>query len=88
MKEFRFRIILILAAMGISLYLLYPTFADYQNSKEISAKLSTVKDSIKKATPQITDEELQALINLKEEAIISNNLPVIVNIFSNIEINP
>jgi SecD/SecF fusion protein len=36
MKQFRFRIILILAAAALCIYLLYPTYIDYQNSKEMS----------------------------------------------------
>jgi SecD/SecF fusion protein len=46
MKEFRFRIIIILGAIALSIYLLYPTYVDYQNSKKISATLNQVREEL------------------------------------------
>ncbi len=46
MKEFRFRIILIVGAIALSIYLLWPTYADYQNTKEIEETLRINKEAI------------------------------------------
>ncbi|MBI9073155.1 MAG: protein translocase subunit SecD [Melioribacteraceae bacterium] len=69
MKEFRFRIIVILAALGLGVYLLFPTYADYQNSKEITQTLSVFSDSVKKVTPTISEADLDNMVELKEETI-------------------
>lgn len=73
MKEFRFRIILILGAVALSLYLLYPTYADSRNSDKIQTKLTQYRDSIQTANPQITEEQLDRLVSLKEDEIYANN---------------
>lgn len=69
MKEFRFRIIIILIAIGVSLYLLYPTYVDYQNSKEISTILDEEREQIVAENPDITKTELQRRVNLIEDSI-------------------
>lgn len=73
MKEFRFRIFIILAFLALSVYLLYPTYQDYDNSKEINAKLDAVRDSILKVTPNITKQELRNALNIAEEEIFAKN---------------
>lgn len=73
MKELRFRIFLILLFFGVSVYLLYPTYSDYQNGKEIEKRLENVRDSIKKANPEISKEDLRKLVSLKESEIIAGN---------------
>ena len=42
MKEFRFKIFIIVAASLLCLYLLYPTYVDYQNTKTINKALAPV----------------------------------------------
>ncbi len=69
MKELRFRTILIVAAIALSLYLLYPTYKDYQNNKNISNTLSSIKDSITNSNPNISDEDLESLLEFKEDSI-------------------
>lgn len=69
MKEFRFRIILILGALALSLYLLYPTYQDYVISKDISSELSEISDSIKTADQNISDEQLENIISRKEDSL-------------------
>jgi SecD/SecF fusion protein len=69
MKEFRFRIIIILGAIALSIYLLYPTYEDYQNSKEISQTLEKEKEIIKESKPNITTEDLNTRIKIIEDSI-------------------
>jgi len=73
MKELRFRLILILAFVGLSLYLLYPTYKDYQNSKEVSKNLSTLEKQIKEKNPTITANKLKDILTSKKDSILSNH---------------
>ncbi len=69
MKEFRPRIIIILAFLGLSLYLLYPTLTDYLNNKEIETKLTAYKETFISNQPDISKEELTKLILSKEDSM-------------------
>lgn len=71
MKQFRFKILLIAGFIGLSLYLLYPTYQDYQNNKEISEKLEIVKDSLQTANPDISEQELNTLLDIEENILQS-----------------
>ena len=73
MKELRFRLILIAAFIGLSLYLLYPTFQDSQNSKSVSEALKPVEAMIKKNNPDLTPSKVQDMIASKKDSILSNN---------------
>jgi preprotein translocase subunit SecD len=73
MKEFRFRIILILGAVALSLYLLYPTYADSQNTITIQSQLERLRDSLQTANPNLSDDDLVRLVNLKEDEIYADN---------------
>lgn len=73
MKEFRFRIFIILAFLALSVYLLYPTYQDYDNSKSLKARLRTVEDSILNVNPTISKQELRNLLDVEEEAIFAAN---------------
>ncbi|MCF8354956.1 MAG: protein translocase subunit SecD, partial [Melioribacteraceae bacterium] len=70
MKEFRFRIIMIVAFFGLSLYLLYPTFQDYQNSEKINAAIENMRDSIKTANPNMSSDKLKNILNYKEDSLM------------------
>lgn len=74
MKELRFRLILILAFIGLSLYLLYPTLQDYQNSKNVSEVLKPIEAKIKKNKPELTTSQVQDIIASKKDSILSNNI--------------
>jgi len=74
MKELRFRLILIFAFIGLSLYLLYPTFKDYQNSKNVAEVLKPVEAKIKQNNPEFTSSQVQDIIASKKDSILSNNL--------------
>ena len=69
MKQFRFKIIIVLGAIALSLYLLYPTYKDYQNSKGISEILEQKKKEIKESEPNILTEELNKRIEAIEDSI-------------------
>lgn len=69
MKEFRFRIFLIVALVALSVYLLYPTYQDSVNTSDIKKSVQTVKDSILKVTPQISSTELNDKLQYVEDSI-------------------
>ena len=73
MKEIRLRLIFIVLAIALSVYLLYPTFQDYQNNKVVTKITDGIKDSIKQKDPSITDIELQDIITAKRDSILSTN---------------
>ena len=71
MKEFRFRIIIVLGAIALSIYLLYPTYADYQNSQEIKSILDKKNEEIKQSNPDLTTAELNRRLKVAEDSIIT-----------------
>ncbi len=73
MKELRFRLILIIGAIALSLYLLYPTYQDYKNNNEVTETLSTLEDSVKKSNPDISSVELKEFIQNKKDSILISN---------------
>ena len=73
MKEYRFKIILILAAIALSFYLLYPTYQDYQDTKFLQSAVQTKKEEIKKQFPEISKEQLSPMISIFEDSIKAAN---------------
>lgn len=73
MKEFRFRFILIIGAIALSVYLLYPTYQDYQNSKKIEKILEEKKQNILQSNPDISRNELNRLLTQVEDSIKNSN---------------
>ncbi len=73
MKELRFRIILITGAIALCLYLLYPTYKDYQNNKEVTVQLEGLQQSIKKSSPSFTNAQIKDIIASKKDSILTNN---------------
>jgi len=69
MKELRFRTILIVAAVALSVYLLYPTYQDYNNNKNISTIISGIRDSIKSSNANLSDEQIDSILEFKEDSI-------------------
>ncbi len=69
MKEFRFTTIIILAVIGVSLYLLYPTYKTYQNDKNISEILDKRTAEIKQSNPNITKDQLDKEIRSVEDSL-------------------
>ncbi len=69
MKEFRFKIILILAFIALSIYLLYPTFQDYQNNKSLTAALESTRNKVKQLNPDLSKDQVEKLVTLVEDSI-------------------
>ncbi|MGK9369983.1 protein translocase subunit SecD [Melioribacter sp. Ez-97] len=72
MKEIRFRLFLVIGAIALSLYLLYPTYQDYKNNVDVSEKLVHMEDSLKKSAPNLTPTEIRELITSKKDSILAN----------------
>ncbi|UCH65007.1 MAG: protein translocase subunit SecD [Ignavibacterium sp.] len=73
MKEFRFRIIIVLAAIVLAVYLLYPTFADYQNKQDINKILEDKKQEFLAADSSLTKSQLEKMLSVVEDSILSAN---------------
>jgi preprotein translocase subunit SecD len=73
MKEFRFRTIVILAALALTIYFLYPTYADYQNSKKIQETVEKERRAIKAANPGISKKEMDQRLAVYEDSLKSSN---------------
>jgi preprotein translocase subunit SecD len=71
MKEFRFRFLMIIAFVGLSLYLLYPTYQDYSFNNEISDSIENLRDSLNQSTPVLSEAEIKEVIDLKENSLRS-----------------
>ena len=69
MKELRFRIIVIALFAALCIYLLYPTFQDYLNNKEINTKLGKITKQIKSSNPTITSTDLKKLVAVEEDSL-------------------
>jgi preprotein translocase subunit SecD len=69
MKEYRFKIILILAFIALSVYLLYPTFQDYQNNKSLTAALESTRNKIQKLNPDLSKDQVEKMVTLVEDSI-------------------
>jgi len=69
MKEYRFKIILILAFTALSIYLLYPTFQDYQNNQSLTATLEATRDKVQKLNPDLSKDQVEKLVTLVEDSI-------------------
>ena len=73
MKEFRFRLFIIIAAIAVSVYLLYPSYKDYQNSKKIAQILDSKKAAILKSNPSIDRDQLDKILTQVEDSIKSED---------------
>ena len=71
MKEFRFRIIVVLGAIILALYLLYPTYVDYQNSNDINKILEEKKQQFLAEKPDLTLSQLDNMLRVVEDSLLS-----------------
>ena len=69
MKEFRFKIIIILAAIVLAVYLLWPTYKDYSNNKSISETVEKKRTELKTSIPEITKQDLEKKLIAIEDSI-------------------
>jgi len=77
MKEFRFKLIIIIAAIAFSLYLLYPTYLDYQNSQDIKQTLNTISEQLKEEYPDLSKTQLNNILRAKEDSILAANPDIV-----------
>ncbi len=73
MKEFRFKIIIILGVIALCLYLLYPTYVDYQNTKVVNKALDTRKQELKQNNPGMTSSQIDLRLAAMEDSIKNAN---------------
>lgn len=69
MKEYRFKIFIVLAFIALSAYLLYPTFVDIQNTKKIDKYLNSLEAKLK-SNSNISSKEIYQKLNLAEDSIL------------------
>jgi preprotein translocase subunit SecD len=69
MKEFRFRIIIITAAVALCVYLLYPTYKDYQNTEKIDNILKNKRTELKTSNPDFSTDEISNRLKLIEDSL-------------------
>jgi len=79
MKEFRFRLIIIVAALALSIYLLYPTYLDYQNSSDIKQTLELEREQLMQSNPDMTKTQTDKLLRVKEDSILASNPDIVKN---------
>ena len=79
MKEFTFRTILIIGAFALGIYLLYPTFADVENTKDINKKLAQISENIKVKDPSISESDLQKKITSARDSLMKADPSILKN---------
>jgi len=77
MKEFRFRLIIIIAAIALSIYLLYPTYQDYQNSNDMKETLELKRSELLQADPELTKTQLDRMLRVAEDSILAANPDIV-----------
>jgi preprotein translocase subunit SecD len=79
MREFRFRLILILAAIVLSIYLLYPTYVDYQNNSDIKQALELKEEQILQNNPNLNKSQVDRILRITEDSILTANPDIVKN---------
>jgi preprotein translocase subunit SecD len=69
MKKFRFRIIIILGAIALSIYLLHYTYLDYRNNKHLNEVREKSKKEILQKDPTIDRKNLDKLVEGRVDSI-------------------
>ncbi len=77
MKEYRFRLIIIIAAVAMSIYLLYPTYVDYQNNKKIESVLQSKREEFKQS--KLSKSEIEELLVIIEDSLKQADPSIIEN---------
>jgi len=77
MKEFRLRLIIIIAAIALSIYLLYPTYLDYQNSSDIKQDLASITKLLKQENPDLSKAQIDKILRAKEDSILAANPDIV-----------
>ena len=69
MKNIGFRLVIILAAIALSVYLLYPTVLDFMNTKKVAAIVEAKRAEILKKNSNISDDQLKKMLQGVEDSI-------------------
>ncbi len=69
MKEFRFKIIIILGFTALCIYLLYPTYVDFQNSNVMNKAVEQKTKELKQNNPEITSSQVDQKLVVFEDSI-------------------
>jgi len=69
MKELRFRIILVIFAVALSLFLLYPTYQDSNFTTQIAQQVENFRKDINASNPNLSTEEVESLLEYKEDSL-------------------
>lgn len=69
MKEIRLRLFIIIAALILSVYLLYPTYVDYQKSKDLNKVLALKKQELLRSNSNISPDQLDKKLAQSEDSI-------------------
>lgn len=77
MKEYRFRLIIIIAAIAMSIYLLYPTYLDYQNNKFIKTVLQTKTEELKNS--KLSKSEIEEILTIVEDSLKQADPSIVEN---------
>ncbi|GMR25045.1 MAG: protein translocase subunit SecD [Ignavibacteria bacterium] len=64
---------MVLGAIVLALYLLYPTYVDYQNSKDINKILEEKKQQFLASNPDLTASQLDKMLKVVEDSLLSAN---------------
>lgn len=73
MKDITFRLVITVAFIALCVYLLYPTFQDYQNTKRITEQVELKKAYLLKITPGLSEEKLKTALKAFEDSIKSSD---------------
>ncbi len=71
MKKIGFRLVLTVAFIVLSFYLLYPTYKDYRNTKELNASVAKKKELLTKSS--FTTQKIDSILVSFEDSIKINN---------------
>jgi SecD/SecF fusion protein len=73
MKNIGFRLVIILAAIALSVYLLYPTVLDFMNTKKVASIVEAKRAEILKKNSNISDDQLKKMLQGVEDSIKLND---------------
>jgi SecD/SecF fusion protein len=69
MKEIRFRLAIIIAAVVFSIYLLYPTYTDYQKTKSLNKILDSKKQELLRSNGNLTEDQIDKKLRPTEDSL-------------------
>lgn len=69
MREIRFRLIIIFGVFAFCLYLLYPTYQDYKNTRKLDKLATQKKNEVLKTDPKISGKQLNLRITAYKDSI-------------------